>query len=215
MQGTINRSLFRVNYADIQGPIGGAILALAYGNPAFQPIGSTNANIANTRATGVEFEGSAAPTRGLTLGWGFGYTDTKVLKFFDLRFAQDLTFRSKFTASGNIQYETPPLWGEAFLSFRVDVSYRSKYDAVKFNFLPSPGAPPILATQGFSPGTAVVNGRIALSNVGIGPVRLEAAVWARNLFNERSLAYPPSYPYMMSTTYDRARTFGLDVTLRY
>ena len=164
-----NLTVFRVNYTNIQGPIGGAILANAYGNPAFNAIGSTNANIANTRATGLEFEGSAAPVRGLTLGWGFGYTDLKVLKFFDPRFTQDLTFRSKFTASGNVEYDTEPLWAEAFLSFRVDVSNRSKYEAVKINFLPSPGAPPILATKGFSPGTAVVNTRIALSNVAARP----------------------------------------------
>ena len=42
-----------------------------------------------------------------------------------------------------------------------------------------------------------------------------AAVWARNLFDARNLAYPPSYPYGMFTTYERARTFGLDLTFRY
>jgi iron complex outermembrane receptor protein len=210
-----NLTVFTAKYSNVQGPIGGPILAQAYNNPALQAIGSTNANIADTRATGVEFEGSAAPVRGLTLGWGFGYTHLKLLKFFDQRFAQDLTFRSKFTASGNIQYDTEPLWGEAFLSFRVDVNYRSKYDAVKFNYLPAPDAPPILRKKGFSPGTALVNGRIALSNMGLSGGRVEAAVWARNLFNERPIAYPPSYPYGMFTTYERARTFGLDVTFRY
>jgi len=210
-----NLTVFTAKYSNVQGPIGGAILANVYGNPAFNAIGSTNANIATTRATGFEFEGSAAPVRGLTLGWGLGYTHLKLLKFFDQRFAQDLTFRSKWTANGNIQYDTEPLWGEAFLSFRVDVNYRSKYDAVKFNFLPFVGAEPILRTKGFSPGTAIVNGRLALSHVALGGGTIEAALWGRNIFNERSLAYPPSYPYGMFTTYDRARTFGLDVSFRY
>ena len=72
-----------------------------------------------------------------------------------------------------------------------------------------------MRTKGFSPGTAIVNGRLALSHVALGGGTIEAALWGRNIFNERSLAYPPSYPYGMFTTYDRARTFGLDVTLRY
>src|SRR5262249_24041600 len=58
-----NLTLFTAKYSNIQGPIGGQILANVYvGDPtlpeyaALAAIGSTNANIATTRATGFEFE---------------------------------------------------------------------------------------------------------------------------------------------------------------
>jgi iron complex outermembrane receptor protein len=204
-----NLTLFTVKYTNLQQPIGGPILAAVFGMPELNPIGSTIANIGDERARGVEIEGSAVPVKGLTLGFGMGYTDVKLLRFIDQRFAQDLTFRPDWTANGSIQYETQPLFAEAYVSFRVDINYRSQYDAVKFNLTP------LLGEKGFSPATTLINGRVVLSSIDVGPGRLEAAVWARNILNERSLAYPPSYPFLISTTYERARTFGLDLSYRY
>ena len=139
-------TLYNAKYNDVQGIVSGTTIQANLNNQAhcttnvpvgtvcpgdkFATLGSTIANSFNMRSRGFEFEADAAPVRGLTLGLGVGFSDSKILKTNPLfitnpPFPLDLYFRSKWTMNANIGYDTPPLFGEAFLRFRVDANYRS------------------------------------------------------------------------------------------
>ena len=181
------------------------------GDP-YAAVGSAIANSYDLRAQGFEFEATAAPLRRLTLGLGVGFTDAKITKiaplFLTPYFGYDPYFRSKWTINGNVQYDTPELFGDAFLRMRVDVVYRSSYDLSVRNYTP------FLAGLR-APATAVVNGRVALTNIELGGTKLELAGWVRNLTNEHSISYALTTPYVFAATYDQARTFGLDARLEF
>ena len=64
----------------------------------------------------------------------------------------------------------------------------------------------------------IVNTRVALKDVPLGRTKAEVALWARNLTNDRSATFPLGFSnpaFLFSTTYQRARTFGIDVNFDY
>jgi iron complex outermembrane receptor protein len=219
-------TLFNANYKGVQGIVSGTTIQANLNNQAgcvstgsncpgdkFKTLGSTVANSYDTRSRGFEFEANAAPARGLSLGLGVGFSDTKILKTDPLfitnpPFPLRLYFRSKWTANANIGYDTPPLFGDAFLRFRVDANFRSKY------ILASRAYTAFLAGL-YSPAEAIINGRVALTNIELGGAKFEVAGWVRNLTNRRALSYSIVTPYVFSGVYDRARTFGLDARVDF
>ena len=126
--------------------------------------------------------------------------------------SQFATIRPKWTANAAAQYETDPAWNNARMSFRVDAAWRSKYRALGESDAQLPESyDPII----FSKSMLLLNARVALKDIDVAGTTLEVALWGKNLTDSDNPAQPIYFRYLGSTTYQRARTFGVDVALAF
>ena len=71
------------------------------------------------------------------------------------------------------------------------------------------------AVMAFSPATVIINARAALRHIELGAVEAELAMWARNLTNDRSIQYPLTTVVEAASSYQQARTFGADLSVKF
>jgi iron complex outermembrane recepter protein len=207
-----NLSIFTVKYTGLQHIASGITLATSTGRPELAQVGGVLINAGSARAKGFEFEGSVLPLEGLMLNAGVGYTDIDFLSINPLvgrTETYSLPLRSKWTVNLAGQYETRPVLADAHLSFRIDATYRSKYD------LSSNDPTPELAALAFSEATWRVNGRIALAGFLLGDKRAELALWGRNLLNDTPITVANSLGFIYSANYEHARTYGVDLIVDF
>ena len=146
----------------------------------------------------------------------------------------------KWTVQAAAQYDSEPLFEEAYLSFRLDANYRSAYYG-NFNPMPAVGAtggtlpPELLALFGL-PNTAagrltymemldrqqvigvfwLANARVSLSNVKLGGSRAKLSAFARNLFNERNgIVSAQNFGVAVGAIWVEKRTFGIDLSVDF
>ena len=223
-----NLALFYVNYKGYQQPSSTtspeavAFLNAQYGvalGSQLAPILSTFVQQAHdVRAKGFELEVTALPATGLTVGASVGYTDTEFLNilptFLAAQGGEYLPFvRPKWTGSAYVSYDTKPIFGEAFLNFRMDMLYRSD--------LVLSATPTVRRAQGFpnssitSPAHAKFNGRIALKDLEFGGTKAEIAVWGRNIFDANYSNSNLFLPTGGAVNYDPARTYGVELSVKF
>ena len=97
--------------------------------------------------------------------------------------------------------------------FRADGQWQSRARAV--SFLP---LAPVYAPIQFAPASWTVNTRLALRHIAVAGGEAEIALWARNLTDNDDIAFPIVFgrpPFLGSTTYQAARTFGVDLIYNY
>ena len=178
-------------------------------------------DIGNLRSKGFELEVTAAPTRGLTLGGSLSYSKT-TYPFIkpDVLAANGGTYlvtsRPEWTGSAYISYETQPLFNDTTLSMRMDGLYTSMTQVSANSpafFLYSDGSNRNAYTI---PGYMLVNGRIALRHIKIGPVDAELAAWVKNLTNRKEMSYSLAMgPIATSANFIAPRTFGIDLGIEF
>jgi iron complex outermembrane receptor protein len=206
-------AVYWVKYKSLQAPVSGTSVGLPQ-------VGNLQVNFGDGEAKGFEFEGTALPVKGLTLQAGVGYTDFKYLTVNPV-FGTVSTFlpvyRPKWTANLSGQYDTPPIFGKAYFSFRIDGNYRSGQRVSPYLVPTNQG--PVLAGQiagaSFSPSAWVVNARASLMHIPVAAGEAAVALWVKNLADDRSFDYAGSYRFVYSTSYQEARTFGVDMTFDY
>jgi iron complex outermembrane receptor protein len=199
-----NLALFRAKYINLQSPTAGSLLRPPIPNA---PVLLTNAG--DLKAQGFEFEGTALPMKGLTFGAGIGFTDayyTKVNPILGDLGNYRLTGRPKWTTNLSAQYDTPPVWGPANLSFYLDANYRSSFFLVA---IPDPN--PAVDALYKSPGAWVLNARVSLMHLPVKRGSAEFAFWVRNLTNDGSIDFSDVLGISSSASYERARTIGVDL----
>jgi iron complex outermembrane receptor protein len=207
-----NLAIFTVKYTDLQQPASGAALALRNGRPELAQVTSFLINAGSARAKGFEFESSAVPFAGMTLQGGLGYTDTRFLSVNPIVGnieTYGVILRPKWTVNLAGQYQTPPLFDDARLTLRIDAVYHSRYD------ISTNDPTPALAAIAFSPSAWRVGGRLALGGMVLGSRSAELALWGRNIFDDKSIGFGTSFPFDYAVNYERARTYGLDLTIGF
>ena len=201
-----NTALWRAKYRHLQG----VTLGRNIGRPE---LGSVFIDLADVNAKGFEAELTAAPIRAVSLNAGVGYTTTKLLSvnpIIGTLATYRLSLRPKWTANLSGQYETEPLFGDARLVFRADAAWRSKLRLLTNATVPAPYQPIL-----FAPASWIVNSRISLRDIKVARGTFEVAVWARNLTDNDLPVFPINFGYLGSTSYERARTFGIDLIYNY
>jgi iron complex outermembrane receptor protein len=184
------------------------------GRPEFGVIVIDNGPL---KAKGFEVEAVAAPVRGLTMGGSLSYTDAKLTDP-NPALAQGNRFKlgsmPTWMGSVNAQYETSPIFGDAYLMFRADANYQGRY-----RVLPNPDVEiqiPAFAPYEFSPARWIVNARVALRDVKIGSANTELGLWARNLFDNKDANYTFQFGDIeMNSSFQAARTYGVDLILNF
>ena len=206
----VNLALFRAKYEHIQTVDQG----LNVGHPE---LGTLIVDQGNRTAKGFEAEFSAAPMRGLTFNGGLGYTHVKITELNPL-YGTPATFlptdQPKWTANLAAQYESEPVFGEARVTARADAVWHSKIFV--FGYQP---IPPLAAATAYRPEDWTLNARLALKDIKLGPVTAEVALWGKNLTDNDGPLFPIAFggraPFLVSTNYETARTFGLDLIFNY
>ena len=226
-----NLAVFRAKYKHLQSAQGtssqlGSSLIVALATPLYGAaianqlpavLGTFVADQGSVRAQGFELELTAAPTTGVTLGGSLAYTDTKFPFVNPAIIAANgnnplaVSLRPDWTASTFAQYETQPLFGDAFLSFRVDANWRSR---MLLDQNQNRTVPQIASLKSVDP-YWLVNGRIALRKINVGGVEGELAVWGRNLTNNRSATFALVQELASSANYNSARTYGADFMIKF
>jgi len=176
-------------------------------------------DVGGKESWGLEFEAMAAPVRGLTIGGNAAYTHTTVNNVPDAIVA---AFNGNYngrlntpdwTGSVFAQYDTVPLFGDAYLSMRVDANYKAKVqsdsnpDAAIFKI-----APDALYTESYW----LVNGRVALREINLGGLKADLALWGRNLFDKQRFSYALNISNIfLGGNYIPARSYGMDLTVSF
>jgi iron complex outermembrane receptor protein len=166
-------------------------------------------NGGNGKAKGFEFEATAVPVNGITLNAAVGYTDfkfTRVAAFLPNFLPLG---RPKWTVSGAAQYDTPEVLMGGHLTIRGDVNYKSK-TYLGYN-LPEPQLDAVTTRNSF-----IVNGRIALVDSEIfGNTKAQVALWGRNLLDNRQIINVTNLNFLYPAGYERARTYGVDLSFDF
>jgi len=177
----------------------------------------------DVKARGFEFDLTAAPVQGLTVGGNLSYTNTNyanvpalLLGSLGIPTTQPQNYRGpyrpKWTASAFAQYDTQPLFGDAYLSLRTDANFQSTMpvDANANRGIPA------FAIMRDVPSYWIVNGRAALRDVSFGPLKGEIAVWGKNLFDEDKMSFGLiNGGFEAAAYYIAARSYGLDLTIEF
>ena len=213
-----NLAVFDVKYNNVQFSGSGSNLT-----PPRPELTNFLVSAGAAKAKGFELEVQVAPARGLSFSSGLGYTDYKFTKLLPVVTAGTALYqpisRPKWTANLTGQYETEPLFDDVRMTFRADASYRSKAFLVA-------GIPVVTATftqaqqdifraATVAKGYWMVNSRVSLDGLKVGGTDAALAFWVRNLFNEDKPTVMQSLVTVISAQYERARTFGVDLTVEF
>ncbi|MDG2002737.1 MAG: TonB-dependent receptor [Novosphingobium sp.] len=167
-------------------------------------------------AKGFEFDFTIAPTTGVTIGGSLSYDDTTFKNVSPLLLAATggewvPTYRPNWTGGLYGQYDTQPLFGDAYMTFRLDGNYQSKMLTAS-NQSRGAYAPAILAEGGYW----LLNGRVALRDFEIGGAKAELGLWGKNLTDEGAKTFALEISGIISgANYIPARSYGLDLTIEF
>ena len=211
-----NLAVFHVDYKNVQLSGNGTLI----GRPEV-----TNFLISagDARANGFELETQLAPARGLTFSAGLGFTDFKFTRLDPNVTAGKAFFyptnRPRWTLNLSGQYQTEPLFEDVRMTLRADGSYRSKMymnadvPAVTATF--TQALQDAFQAAIVTPAAWVVNARASLDGFNVLGSKANFALWARNLFDNKAPTTMQSLVNVVSAQYERARTFGADVTVEF
>ena len=186
-------------------------------NVGHPELGTLIVDQGNRTAKGFEGEVTAAPMRGLTLSGGVGYTHVKITELNPL-YGTPATFlptdQPKWTANLAAQYESEAVFQEARITARVDAVWHSKIFV--FGYQP---IPPLAAATAYRPADWMFNARLALREIKFGRTTAEVALWGKNLTDNDGPLFPIAFggrtPFLVSTNYETARTYGVDLIFNY
>lgn len=202
-------ALFHAKYKNIQSAQGGT-------NVGRPELGTAIADLGDERAQGAELEITALPVRNITLGASVGFTDAKYTRLTPLITSvygtgYKPTLLPKWTSHLYAQYESDPIIGDAHLMARLDADWRSRVRYVSGSRMATiPEFAPLLS----GPPRWILNSRVGIEN--LGPAHLSISLWARNLTNNRDAQFPLSFAtYLATASFQQARTFGLDVGVKF
>ncbi|MFP5307824.1 MAG: TonB-dependent receptor, partial [Gammaproteobacteria bacterium] len=186
---------------------------------------SITVNAGRARYLGLEVELQAYLTNALSVSANLGLLDPKYEEFLyvdpacdpatepdgdcriDIADQAEFPYTSKLTADVGLQYALPSLaFGTPLL--RVDYSYRSELYYHPFT---------ALAEDIKAPGQGLLGARLALSEIVLGGLALEAAIWGRNLLDEDYVASGIDFGGLQYgiRNYGPPRTVGLDLKIEY
>jgi iron complex outermembrane receptor protein len=176
-------------------------------------------DVGGKESWGLEFEALAAPVRGLTIGGNAAYTHVSVNNVPDAIIA---AFNGNYNGKLNTpawtgtvfaQYDTPPVFGDTYLSLRTDAIFR---DTTQADTNPDAAIFQLAPDVRYNDAYWVVNGRVALKELNLGGLNAELAVWGRNLFDKQRLSYALNISNIfIGGNYIPARSYGMDLTMSF
>ena len=171
---------------------------------------------------GFEFDGTALLAKGLTIGGDLSYSFTQYSNVNPILAAGNPSVGSAPTTeylpalqpdwTGGVwgQFESAPLMGGARFIARLDASWHDRYLLTA-----NPDTNGLPAYLNYAPSAWIVNGRLALTDINIGGVDAEVAVWGKNLTQNRDMNFPLNFGGVEAANFNAARTLGADLKLKF
>jgi iron complex outermembrane receptor protein len=177
-----------------------------------------------TRIWGFELEASVVPVDGLTVTGNFGYNHPK---------PTDGTFNRapKTTFSFSGQYDFHHFENDSYFSVRIDGDYRGPYygtgantDAVFVGDIPAALRPGYATSADYLAAVkqasiagdySQVNGRVSLVDFPISDSKARLSGFVRNIFNNQGLLFSVNYGFSVNGSFERPRTYGLELSLDF
>lgn len=162
---------------------------------------------------GFESEIDFVPLRGLTLSGSIGYSDFKYKEFIlggiDVADVARPAYYSKWTGRASANFEFGEMSNGAIPYIRAEGRYRSS-----FYLTSTPIASPVVEAANHSPGFWLVDARIGINSIPVGPTNINLSAWGKNLFNkaERTWGAPVT---SLTGIYDWGRTYGIDLSVAF
>jgi iron complex outermembrane receptor protein len=214
-----NLAIYQAHYQHSQSAQSGSVIADP-NNPGqtLARLGVVVIDNGPLHAKGFEAEVTAAPIEGVTLGGSVGYTDAKLTDPNPL-IAQGnpylLNGVAKWIGQVYGQYQSQPVFDDATVLFRLDANYQGKYRNISNpNFRDDGEA--AFAPYEFTKARWILNGRLALRDMKMGAVSAEVGVWVRNMTNNRDALYTLQFgDFLINSSYQPARTFGIDLNFKF
>ena len=212
-----NLALFDARYSNLQYATSGTLT----GNPATELFPIAIVNEGSALADGLELENTFVATHNLTFRADVGYTNFHYEQATIPLALQSLSgppgfrpfLRPNFTGTLGAQYTSDPVWQEAYVTARIDANFRSQM-LMTSNTISSTSpnvSDPAIIAAATSPFVWLVNTRVALSEINLGPTKAEVALWSKNLLDNREVDQYVGLGPVGSVIYAPARTFGVDV----
>ena len=214
----LNLTGFFAKYGNLQQSVPGYLIER-------QDLNLAMVNYGDAEVKGFEAEATVVPLDGLTLSGAVAYTHFKFTEFTPtwegIIFAFGGTpdtfptwLRPSTTANFAATYESEPeaALGNARLMLRFDTNYRSK---VVTPGIFTTAVQPALQDVYKTGGNWIANARVALTDIPLGSGHLEIAGWARNLLDNHGTLWGNYSFFAAGTTYEPARTYGLDLILDF
>jgi iron complex outermembrane receptor protein len=207
-----NLAVYWAKYDDAQSSSSASLV------PGLDPrIGTFVITAGDITSKGFEFELTAAPVRGVTLGGSLSFADWKITNVNPILLASNggaytLTYRPKWTAGLWGEYDTQPLFGDAYLALRADAAWQSKSNVDNNPARSAIWAPNFPYAQPYWQ----VNARLSLRDVKLGGAKAEIAVWSKNLTDAKAPTFALDlFNQLASLNYIPARTYGADLTIEF
>jgi iron complex outermembrane receptor protein len=214
-----NLAVFDVKYSELQVATSGNALT-----PPQPAVTQALINAGDAKAKGFEFEGTYIPIRQVSLNTGIGYTDFKYTRIDPRVITGNQSYmianRPKWTWSLSGQFTSDPVFQDAYLVLRADAAWKSKSNGssavplTNATFTAAEQAAFVAAQR--IPAYWLVNARAAMQGIKLGTADATLALWARNLFNDRSKSYTPAIGnFFIAANFEAARSFGVDFDLSF
>ena len=174
-----------------------------------------------THAKGFEFEGTVLFGHGLTAGGDLSYTHTTYSNVNSNILASNgneylPTLQPDWTGGLWGQFTSQPLLKDAYLTARMDAHWHDKYLLSAHPDVTNPLVQPAwVAPFNYAPAQWIINGRVAIENIQFGGVTAEVALWGKNLTQNRDINYALNLGYLLSASYQPARTLGADLNIKF
>ncbi|WOK37207.1 TonB-dependent receptor [Sphingomonas sp. C3-2] len=170
-------------------------------------------NAGKAEIPGFEMELDALPTEWLSVGASVGYADFKYKEYViggvDIADISKPVYLSKWTTRLYGQVTLPEMDGGASPFARIDAKWRS--DSRLVNPLP---ADPVLADIAITKAYWLVDGRVGVSSIPLGNIKVDVSAFGQNLFNKKYYSFgAPAIG--LTGIYDRDRSYGIELTAAF
>ncbi len=230
-----NLAFFYVTYTGLQTPLfkSGELVTAPSGAQVMSMASQYTTNFGKARAYGMEWEFTAVPVDGLTLGWSGSYTNFKFQEI-----SQDIlaaggvssvgdypvSQRPKFMTNVSAQYEMP-LVNDTRLALQVDGAYRSKINVgtqafSNAGFLAA-NIPASVYDNSYindllhQKGLLTVNARASIKDIPVGPTTATVSIWGRNITNKQRLNFIANTSITAAGLFDDPATYGVDLSIQF
>ena len=193
-------------------------------------------NQGSLKTSGFEVEAQAVIATGLTVSGNGGYAHQK---FSD----GQRNSVPKWSAQFAVDYQTQPVWDDAYVAVHFDANYRSHFHSIRFPLtaagnsdgnIPGTTTPisplPAAVIAGYATQDAylaaldkaatnggywLANARISLSDISVGTSKGRISAFAQNLFNSKALSQGQNVGIAVSGVFETARRYGVDFTIDF
>lgn len=189
----INAATFASEYDDLQQQV------------YINGVESLATNVGKADFLGIELETTYIVTDTISLGFNLAHLDYNMSGYIvdgvDVSGQSTLGFSPKKSGGAFVRYERPV--GElGLLGIKFDVAYKgdTAFTAIDYK--------DVMASS-----YSIVNGRISLSEINIGPSEMSVALWGKNLADKEYRVFGVNFGEFQTGVFGAPRSFGVDFTL--